>query len=279
MSLESFKGGMIYHSAEAGRRMSTGDQKVALSVVVPAYNEARRIESSLATLLAFAQSLPGGCEIIVVDDGSTDDTVARVERLAQPTLRLIRNDHRGKGYAVRTGMLAARGAVVLFCDAALATPITEWHRFAPLFSRGATVVIGSRQAADSVVRDQPMLRYVMGRTFNWLIQRLAFAGIEDTQCGFKAFRGDVAQTVFSRLHLYGDRAKILRHPAVTAFDVEVLFVARRLGYRIEEVPVEWTYGTNTKVSPVRDSLRNLSDILRVRWLASRGTYDDSAGPS
>jgi len=211
---------------------------------------------------------------LIVDDGSSDGTARVVETLAleYPNLRLIKNDHRGKGYTVRAGMLAARGHIVLFSDADLSTPIEEIEKLLPWFERGYDIVIGSREGAGAQRIKEPFYRHIMGRVFNRVVRLLTVRGIEDTQCGFKAFRDQVAQDVFSRMRLYGANAKKISGGMVTAFDVEVLFIGHKMGYRIQEVPVQWRYGTETKVNPLKDSYRNFRDVLLVRWNDMRGLY-------
>jgi glycosyltransferase involved in cell wall biosynthesis len=246
-----------------------------LSIVIPAYNEQQRLPGTLQTILAFAVTQQLDVEVIVVDDGSTDATIATIEPL-QPNYRqlhIIRNDHRGKGYAVRTGALAAQGTYVLLCDADLAVPLEEWRKLEHYLVNGYDVVIGSREGVGARRLGEPAYRHTMGRVFNLLVRLIAVGGIQDTQCGFKAFQHTVARDLFSSVQLYGANAKQIRGAAVTAFDVEVLFLARKRGYRVKEVPVVWRYGTETKVDPLRDSWRNLLDVLRIRWNALRGRYN------
>jgi dolichyl-phosphate beta-glucosyltransferase len=214
-------------------------------------------------------------EVIVVDDGSTDETARIVSAFAQehPLVRLVKNDHRGKGYTVRTGMLTARGHILLFSDADLSTPIEDLEKLMPWFERGYDVVIGSREGAGAQRIKEPFYRHIMGRVFNFVVRLLTVKGIQDTQCGFKAFRDEVGRDVFSRVRLYGEDARQVQNGMVTAFDVEVLFIAVKSGYRIKEVPVQWRYGTETKVNPLKDSWRNLKDVLAVRWNDFRGKYD------
>jgi dolichyl-phosphate beta-glucosyltransferase len=240
-----------------------------LSVVIPAYNEERRLPGTLAAIAAYLAAQPYASELIVVDDGSTDATVAVASR---PGVQVLRLDHRGKGFAVRAGALAARGAYVLLCDADLAVPIEEWVKFEAFFSAGYDVVIGSREGIGATRQGEPWYRHIMGRVFNTIIRVVALRGINDTQCGFKALRGPVAQRLFRCVRIYGDDAPVVQGAAVTAYDVELLFLAQKFGYRIAEVPVLWHYGTETKVSPLRDSLRNLRDVLKVRLNDLRGTY-------
>ncbi len=203
---------------------------------------------------------------------AADATVAVVEQFAaaHPNLRLIRNDHRGKGYAVRTGMLAATGEYILFCDADLATPIEEWHKVEQLLRAGADVVIGSREGLGAERIGEPWHRHLMGRVNNVLIRLVALRGIQDTQCGFKAFTYNAAQRIFRAVRLYGDDAPVLTGAAVTGFDVEVLFLGRKMGLRLRDCPVVWHYGQETKVDPLRDSARNL---LR----SSQGPLERPAG--
>jgi len=212
--------------------------------------------------------------LIVVDDGSRDRTaeIAASFRAAHPNVALIRNDHRGKGYAVRTGVLAARGHIVLFSDADLSTPIEELGVMLPWFERGYGIVIGSREGKGAKRIKEPFYRHIMGRVFNFIVRLLTVRGIDDTQCGFKLFRDDVARDVFARMKLYGESAKQVTDSMVTGFDVEVLFIGQKLGYRIKEVPVEWRYGNETKVNPLKDSWRNFRDVVLVRWNDVRGRY-------
>ena len=249
-----------------------------VSVVIPAYNEARRLPQTLARVNEYFQSQSYLTEILVVDDGSSDPTAQIVELFAQEhaRVRLIQNDHRGKGYTVRTGMLAARGHIVLFSDADLSTPIEEIEKLLPWFERGYDIVIGSREGLGAQRIKEPFYRHIMGRVFNFIVQMLTVRGIQDTQCGFKAFRDEVARDVFSRTQLYGDNTKPIDGGMVTAFDVEVLFIGYKSGYRIKEVPVEWRYGTETKVNPLKDSYRNFRDVLMVRWNDARGLYNGSS---
>ena len=251
-----------------------------LSVVVPAYNEERRLPETLAQILAYLDRQTYPFELIVADDGSSDRTAALVEAVAKdrPGVRLLRLDHRGKGFAVRAGALAARGEYVLLCDADLATPIEEWEKLAEKFTAGYAVAIGSREGLGARRLGEPWYRHLMGRVFNFIVRAIAVGGIQDTQCGFKALHHIAAADLFKRVRIYGDDAPTLQGAAVTAYDVELLFLARRRGYAIAEVPVMWRYGTETKVSPLRDSLRNLRDVLTVRWYALRGRYQDLDAP-
>ena len=234
-----------------------------LSIVIPAYNEQARLPYTLSELQAFVCDEKLDCEIIVVDNGSTDATSVVIQQAMArfPTLRLLRTDRRGKGLAVRTGMLAARGAVALFADADLSWSLEELVRFPALVTPETPVVVGSREGQGAQRRGEPSYRHLMGRVFNGVVQMLAVPGIDDSQCGFKAFAADAARAIFRRQTIDG-----------FGFDVEVLFLARRLGYGIRVVPLAWEHKHNSRVEPVRDTLRMLADVLRVRLNAWRGRY-------
>ncbi|MGB8645867.1 MAG: dolichyl-phosphate beta-glucosyltransferase [Anaerolineae bacterium] len=246
-----------------------------LSVVIPAYNEEKRLPQTLARVHDYLAGRSYPSEVLVVDDGSTDRTADMVSLFARThkNIRLVSSDHRGKGFAVRVGMLAARGHVILFSDADLSTPIEDVEKLMPWFERGYDIVIGSREGSGAQRIREPFYRHLMGRVFNLLVRLLAIPGIQDTQCGFKAFRDDVVHDIFTRVVLYGENAPRVKNGMVTAFDVEVLFIGRKLNYRIKEVPVEWRYGTETKVNPVKDSWRNLRDVFAVRMNDLRGRYN------
>ena len=247
-----------------------------LSIVVPAYNEERRLPATLQQLLAYLNDQSWTWELLVVDDGSDDATVARAEAQVadEPHARVIRNPHRGKGYTVRTGMLQAVGDFILFSDADLAVPIEEWPKLAATMHQGYDIVIASREGVGAHRIDEPTSRHIMGRVFNLLVKIFAVGDFQDTQCGFKVFRRDVAHDLFGRMRLYDDTTAAPKGAAVTAFDVEILFLALRRGYRVAEIPVTWRYGEETKVDTVRDSWRNLRDVLKVRWNALTGQYRD-----
>jgi dolichyl-phosphate beta-glucosyltransferase len=228
-----------------------------LSVVVPAYNEAARIGRSLEEIVRYLSSAGHSYEVLVVDDGSQDATCAVVEEIVSrsPEVRLLRYDqNRGKGYAVRHGVLKASGEHVLFSDADLATPIEEVEALMSALNGGADVAIGSRDIPGAKLeRRQSPLREFGGKVFNRCVQTIALPGIHDTQCGFKLFPQDVARNVFSRCQIDN-----------FSFDVEVLFLCRRLGYRVKEVPVRWTHQEGSKVRFVRDAIRMLATLLSIR---------------
>lgn len=248
-----------------------------LSVVIPAYNEEKNIERTVKQIVEFLIGEPvfGDFEVLVVDDGSTDRTVSLVESLAENirNLKLIRNPHRGKGYTVRTGVLAARGDFILFSDADGSTPIKELKRlFLWLTEHDYDIVIASREGLGAQRHSEPYYRHLMGRGFNLLVQLLALPGISDSQCGFKLLKTQAAKEVFSRMKIYGDESALINFAYTGAFDVEVLYLARKFGYKIKEIPVSWTYNRTERVSPLRDSWRMFKDVIRIRLNDFQGAY-------
>jgi glycosyltransferase involved in cell wall biosynthesis len=236
-----------------------------LTVVIPAYKEAARIGLTLQRILTFFDSNAWDGEVIVVLDGGRDGTADEVQRVAgaDPRVRIEDNGfNKGKGYSVRRGMLAARGRYALFSDADLSTPIEEAPRLIAAIDAGADVAIASRAlAASNVQVHQPWWRESMGRVFNWFVQRLALPGIRDSQCGFKCFRGDVAHRVFA-----------LQRVERFAFDVEVLSIARSLGYTIAELPVTWVDQPASTVNPLTAPASMLLDLVRIRMNHWMGRY-------
>ncbi len=230
---------------------------IYLSVVVPAYNEEKRIGFSLFRIKEYLQSRHLSAEIILVDDGSTDRTaeVSREIMEGYPDFRVITlPQNRGKGAAVRAGMLQARGELVLFTDADLSTPIEELEKFLPLIREGYDLVIGCRALPESIIKErQSWLRERLGKCFNLLVRLLVMRGFRDTQCGFKLFRKEAAREIFFRLETEG-----------FAFDVEALLLARRLGFRVAQVPVVWINHPQSRVRLVRGSLSMFIDLLKIR---------------
>lgn len=238
-------------------------ERTELSVVIPAYNEAQRLPQSLASVRAYLGGKPYRAEVIVVDDGSTDDTAGIVKELTKswPALRLMQGPHRGKGGAVRAGVLAAEGDYVALADADLSMPIEELDRFAPELLGPYDVAIGSREAHGAVRYHEPAYRHLMGRVFNGLVRRLLLPGLQDTQCGFKCLRREVAVDLCRAQTISG-----------FGFDVELLSIAWRRGYVIREVPVSWYYVSGSRVSPIRDTVTMARDVLCVRANLRRGHY-------
>lgn len=228
-----------------------------LSIVIPAYNEEARIEASLAEMLSYLDGQDYDYELLVVDDGSSDRTQEIVRNAAEgrPNVRLLHYDgNRGKGYAVRYGILKAQGDFVLFSDADLSTPIAEVEKLYAAIRKGNEVAIGSRDVADSVLeKHQSFFREMGGKLFNRFVQVMAVPGVHDTQCGFKMFTRTAAQNIFSRCLIDG-----------FSFDVEALYLGRQLGYHIAEVGVHWHHCDGSKVNYVRDSMRMVRTLFRIR---------------
>ncbi len=233
--------------------------EIKLSVVIPAYNEEKRLGATLEQITAFLKKQPFASEIIVADDGSRDGSVALAREKLQgvPHSQVLETPvNQGKGGAVRRGMLAARGAYRLFTDADLSTPIEETERFLKFLAEGYDVVIGSRAlSASNVEVRQNALREAMGRVFNFCARLLAFRGIHDSQCGFKAFTAKAAEDLFPRQQLNG-----------FSFDVELVFLAQRRGWRLLETPVTWRNSEQSRVRLLSDPLAMFFDLLKIRWL-------------
>lgn len=238
-----------------------------ISVIIPAYNEKQNIGITLTKVSTFLNDYESSYEIIVVDDGSTDNTSEIVEAYVKnnPKIILVKNPHKGKGFAVRTGVLKSQGIYVLLSDGDLAVPIEELKRLMVwVKDNNFDIAIGSREGIGAVRKNEPLMRHIMGRVFNYLIKILVLRGINDTQCGFKLFKGELARDVFKKSLLYGDSSKEIKVPKVTAFDLEILFIAKKMGKKIKEVPVFWEY-RNTRVNNFRDSFFNFVDVLKVKF--------------
>jgi len=234
-----------------------------LSLIFPAHNEETRLPDTLKQVCEFMAGQSYSMEVLVVENGSSDRTYSIAQEFAQnqPGLRVLQNTQSGKGRAVRQGMLAAQGEYRFMCDVVLSMPLTEINRFLPPALEGYDIGIASREAPGAVRHAEPYYRHFIGRIYNGLIRLLALPGLQDTQCGFKCFRGVAAQDLFSRQTLNG-----------WSFDVEILFVARLLGYKIVELPIHWYYNPESKIRVVRDSVRMGLDLLAIRRNARRGVY-------
>jgi len=235
------------------------------SIVIPAYNESERLASSIPKVLEYVHSRGLEAEVIVVNDGSRDDTAEVVWRFAagDPMIVLVENPgNHGKGYSVRNGMLHARGKVALFTDADLSSPITEADKLFAALSEGADVAIGSRWLQRELQTErQPLLRQMYGRLFNLGLRIVLGLGYKDTQCGFKAFNRRAIDTIFPRQQI--ER---------WGFDPELLFLAKKFRLKTTEVAVEWAHDHRSKINPLRDGLRMGSEVLKIRWNDWNGRY-------
>jgi len=228
-----------------------------LSLIIPAYNEEQRIKASLENALDFFESKSLNFEILVVDDGSKDNTKQLVTNFDSPKIKLIAQDqNRGKGAAVTRGMLEANGQIRIFSDADFSTPVTEIDKVITAMSLGTEVFIGSRALDYSMIKKhQPAYREFMGKTFNKLVQLFLISGIKDTQCGFKGFTAKAAEDIFSKMKIEG-----------FGFDLEIIYLANKLGFQISEVPVEWYNDERSTVNPIKDSITMFFDIFKVKRL-------------
>jgi dolichyl-phosphate beta-glucosyltransferase len=235
-----------------------------LSIIIPAYNEAQRLPHTFETLFAFLETQPYQAEVLLVENGSQDRTYEIAAAFAEghPQLKVISNDERGKGLAVKRGMLAATGNYRFMCDADFSMPPSEIPRFLPPELDGCDIAIASREAPGAVRYCEPHHRHFIGRGFNTLIRLLALPGLHDTQCGFKCFSAEAAETLFKRQTLTG-----------WSFDVEILFIARKLGYKVSEIPIPWIFNPESKIRVLKDSVQMGLDLLTIRMNAFRGVYD------
>lgn len=247
-------------------------EKVFLSVVIPAYNEVSNLKDGvLDQVYRYLKKQKYSWEVLIVNDGSTDDTSKLVLDFTKQhkNFYLYNEPHRGKAGTVIAGMLKAKGEIVLFTDMDQATPLSQLEKFLPEFKEGADVVIGSRSGREGA----PIVRRIMAFGFSilrYLILRLPF---KDTQCGFKAFRKEAARQIFKRMQIFRNNQKI-KGPAVKAgFDLELLYIARKLSFKIKEVPVNWHHRGTIRVNPIKDSIDGLFDLVRVRINALMGRYN------
>jgi len=235
-----------------------------LSIIIPARNEERRLPETLGRLCDYLHRQSYTAEVLVVENASADRTADVVREMGEreSILRLLQSPVRGKGAAVRLGMLRAAGDYRFFCDADFSMPAEEIGRFLPPNQMELDLAIGSREVAGARRFNEPPYRHLTGRVFSLAVKLLVMGGFEDTQCGFKCFRASVAEDLFSRQRLDG-----------WSFDVEVLYLARKRGYRIREVPISWYFQSESRIRLVQDSVRMFSDLVRIRWLSATGAYD------
>jgi glycosyltransferase involved in cell wall biosynthesis len=235
-----------------------------LSIIIPAYNEESRLPRTLEQVFHFLGKQSFSFDVIVVENGSTDRTfeVAQEFAVRHKNLRVIHNEERGKGGAVQRGVREATGKYVFICDADLSMPVEEISKFLPPVLTDFDIAIGSREAPGAVRYNEPYYRHLTGRVFNTLIRWMVLPRLQDTQCGFKCLRAEVARDIFPFQTLTG-----------WAFDVELLYIARRHGYQILEIPIDWYFNADSKVRVLRDSWRMFVDLLVIRRNASLGLYD------
>jgi glycosyltransferase involved in cell wall biosynthesis len=238
-----------------------------LSLIIPAYNEEERLPRTLTKIQAFLREQPYEAEVLVVENGSSDRTAAVAEEFA-PEVRLLRESNRGKGLAVRRGMMESAGEFRFICDADLSMPIEEVNRFLPPKLDDYDIAIASREVAGAIRHNEPAYRHWIGRVFNLLVRAIAVPGFQDTQCGFKCFTAEAAEALFPLQRIDG-----------WTFDVELLYVALRLGYRVKEVPINWYYFPGSRVRIVQDSWLMLADLFRIRSNWRRGLYQQRPGSS
>lgn len=237
-----------------------------LSIVIPAHNEENRLPDTLEQVFHFLEKQSFSSEVIIVENGSSDRTLNVAQEFAatHKNFRVMQSE-RGKGAAVQRGMLEAKGEYCFMCDADLSMPVEEISKFIPPTLEGFDFAIGSREAKGSVRYNEPPYRHFGGRGINFIIQLLILPGLNDTQCGFKCFRAEVARDIFNCQTLHG-----------WSFDIELLYVARRRGYRVKEIPIHWYHFADSKISALRDAVRMIQDIFRIRVNAWRGMYDNNA---
>jgi len=249
-------------------------KKPYLSVIVPSYNEKKNLSrGALDELVNFLKKQDYSWELILSDDGSTDGTIEALHKFAKehPHTEVVENVHAGKGPTVKAGMLVAHGEWRLFTDFDQSTSISEITKLLR-YTKEYDVIFGSREMIGAQRDKEPFYRHLMGRGFNLMVQTLAVPGMLDTQCGFKLFSEEATRKLFHSLKIYGDAN--LRSDAYTgAFDVELLYLANKFKFKIREVPIEWKHHETNRVSPIKDSLRMLRDIIRIRIADIRKKYD------
>lgn len=240
------------------------DEQPLLSLIIPAYNEGRRLPQTLPQIIDFVESQAYATEVIIVNNNSNDNTRQIADEFADQNsfIRVFDEPRQGKGAAVRTGMLAAQGEYLFMADADLSMPIGEVSKFLPPLLDTYDVAMASREVEGAVRHDEPAYRHFMGRVFNLVVKVLAVPGFQDTQCGFKCFRRRAALDVLPFQTIDG-----------WAFDVELLFIAQKRGYKIVEVPIDWYYRANSRISPISDAIDMFREVLRIRLNGRRGVYD------
>ena len=239
-------------------------QRPFLSIIIPAYNEEKRLPATLNEVGAFLGKQPYSSEVWIINNNSTDQTGDIIQKYCSDFhfMKGLFEKQQGKGAAVRTGMLEARGEYLFMCDADLSMPIDQVNKFLPPQLEEVEIAIASREAQEAVRYNEPLTRHLGGRLMNWMIQIIALPGLNDTQCGFKCFSAAIAKDLFHHQTLTG-----------WAFDIELLFIARKRGYSVREVPIPWTFHPGSKVNAIQDAIKILQDIRVIRQNHKQGLYD------
>lgn len=246
-----------------------GNHRPLLSIIIPAYNEEYRLPESLEKITAWMKTVPYATEILVVENGSQDRTTEIAEAYAHDFNNItVLHSAKGKGAAVCEGMLCGKGDYLFICDADLSMPIAEVEKFLSLCKTGYDIVIGSREAPGAIRYKEPVYRHVTGRIFNLIVQVLAVRGFSDTQCGFKLFQREAAREIFTFQTISG-----------WTFDVEAIYLALYLGYRVTEVPINWYFKSDSRVYILRDMWQMFFDLIRIRVNSWRGVYDRLRRPT
>ncbi len=234
-----------------------------ISVVIPAYNEEKKLEPSLQRITEYLEKNFKDYEVLLIDDGSKDTTVEIANKFKEKKVKIIQNPkNMGKGFSVKLGMINAKYDPILFSDADLATPIEETEKFLATIQKGYDVVVASRNIEGAKITvEQPKYRQVLGKAFPLIVKNMILPDFKDTQCGFKMFKKNAARKIFPRQTIQR-----------WAFDVEVMFIAKKLGYKIKELPVTWTDKGDSKLSPVKDSLKMFNEILKIKYNEIKGEY-------
>ncbi|MHB8086645.1 MAG: dolichyl-phosphate beta-glucosyltransferase [Anaerolineaceae bacterium] len=235
-----------------------------LSIILPAHNEEQRLPETLQQVVQFIQSQSYAIEIVIVENASKDRTldIAREFASQHENVLVLHEERPGKGLAVKEGMLAASGEYRFFCDVDFSMPITEIPKFLPPYQQKVDIAIASREAKGAIRYDEPLTRHIIGRVFNMVVWILVLPGINDTQCGFKCFSAAVTEKLFPLQSIHG-----------WTFDVEILAIARQLGYKVVEVPVPWYYQPQSKVNVIKDLLRTLKELIKVRKIIRTRSYE------
>jgi len=242
-----------------------GNQTLDISIIIPAFNEEKRISKTIKGIERYLDSKNISYEIIVVDDGSSDNTLNLVKGFSKNNNKITYityEKNMGKGYAVREGVKNSKGNLILFSDADLSTPITEMEKLIAAIKNGFDISIASRALSNSeIIVSQHFYRKTMGKIFNILVQLLIYRGIKDTQCGFKCFTKKASQEIFKRCKING-----------FSFDVEALLIGKKLGFKIKDIPVQWVNSPESRVHPIKHSLLMIKELLQIKWNEMKGLY-------